>query len=645
VVEWNSVIGYHLTPTVLTSGVGAANVWVSSGNIYVYNHETFILNSSITANVLFDYTKFTKLNSGNTLLRSVDRISSYYVPNVGMPGSDLAQLMDGVEYGGTKVKGAKFTACNFSHTSNVTSFNYTGLTINSGNVDLTDFAQLGFNIDQPVRIQALVPFDFANNGYFKIVNVSHDYMTLSGEPIQTTYNLIVDRPITVNVGDRITQNNNTANAYVLQSAVNSVVIPIIHVNTGFTFTGNTIKINGLPTISKALGIETGGNVDVKIDYLELDTTVLDSNIYSTYLDTALGTRPEDINIVGGAYVDVYNSHAPEELIPGRMYDALEMRVFSNTTGNTATYGFRLFQPMSSNIQYTRISANTTTTLFSSLGITDSVIYLTDASVMPDPNPMNNIPGVVFINGEKIHYYQRYDTDKLSMASDWQSNTSFVVGSLMNLEGNCYLVKGNVYANTSAYINSANIQQVFNNSLAQIRRSVDGTGANLIHAAGSIVADSSLQQQLPDGGLYYATVTGNVIATANVTWKLTLDSNITANIGDYITQFVNNTGNVRVLSSITNGNIVAVDIIGGNIKLGSNIGTRVNIASPSSYSTTTANILSITPLGTINANGNVVLSGITVLRSNAWVQLNDGTGLQGSTTTVSSFIKEEHSYIP
>ncbi|CAB4133715.1 hypothetical protein UFOVP257_437 [uncultured Caudovirales phage] len=645
VVTWDSVVGSYLIPTVITSGVGSGNIWVSSGNIYVYNNETFILNSATTAESLFDYTKFTKLNSGNVLLRSVDRISSYYVPNVGMPGADLTQLMDGVDYGGTKVKGAKFTACNFSHTSNVTSFNYTGLTINSGNVDLTDFQQLGFEIDQPVRIQALVPFDFANNGYFKIVNVSHDYMTLTGEPIQTTYNLIVDTPITVNVGDVITQNNNLANAYVLQSRVNSVTIPIIHVNTGFTFTGNTVKINGLSTISKALGIETGGNVDVKIDYLELDTTVLDSNIYSTFLDTALGTRPEDINIVGGAYVDVYNSHAPEELIPGRMYDSLEMRVFSNTVGNTATYGFRVFQPMSSNIQYNRISANATTTLSSSLGITDSVIHLTDASMLPDANPQNNIPGIVFINGEKIHYYQRYDTDKLSMAFDWQANTSFVTGALMNVNGNCYLIKGNVYANASTYINSANIQQVYNNSLAQIRRSVDGTGANTIHAAGTIVSDGSLQQAIPDGGLYFATFTGNAVATANVTWKLTLSSNITANIGDYITQFVNNTGNVRVLGSVTNGNVVAVDIIGGNVKLAANIGTRVNIANPTSYTTTTANIVSMSPLGTVRANGNVVLSGVTVLRSNAWVQLNDGTGLEGSTTASATFIKAEPSYIP
>jgi len=32
------------------------------------------------------------------------------------------------------------------------------------------------------------------------------------------------------------------------------------------------------------------------------------------------------------------------LIPGRVYDALELRVFTNTAANTASYGFREFIP-------------------------------------------------------------------------------------------------------------------------------------------------------------------------------------------------------------------------------------------------------------------------------------------------------------
>jgi hypothetical protein len=75
---------------------------------------------------------------------------------------------------------------------------------------------------------------------------------------------------------------------------------------------------------------------------------LDTNIQSSYLDTTLGTRPEDINVVGGAYVDTYSSHAPEELVPGRMYDNLNMEVWTLMRSGTANVGYRVYHGMNNN---------------------------------------------------------------------------------------------------------------------------------------------------------------------------------------------------------------------------------------------------------------------------------------------------------
>ena len=389
----------------------------------------------------------------------------------------------------------------------------------------------------------------------------------------------------------------------------------------------------------------GGTIEAKISNLYIDDQ-LDSNIYSTYLDSALGTRPEDINIVGGAYVDLYSSHAPEELIPGRVYDALEMRVFSNTAGNTATYGYRVFQTMNGNVEYARISNLATATLTANLGITDTAIHISDASIFPAANPVFGIPGVVFINGEKIHYYQKYDTSKMATAVPWAANVDYRTGSLVSgINSNVYLVLGNVYANASAYINTANLQLVTLNTLAQIRRGVDGTGLPNVHLANSRVVDSSLQQFVPNTSSNTSTITGNLTVTANVTWKLTLSSNITANVGDYITQFIGNTGNARVLDSVVSANVVAVDFVQGNIRLASNIGTRVNIANVISYTTTTANVISMQPLGEVRSNGNVVLSSVTIRNDTLWVPLGTGVGLEGSTLFAAEFIKSEESYIP
>ena len=58
----------------------------------------------------------------------------------------------------------------------------------------------------------------------------------------------------------------------------------------------------------------------------LDPKVLDQTLYSNFLDTTLGTKPEDIITAGGSFVDPYSSHAPEEAVPGRVYDTLSITV-------------------------------------------------------------------------------------------------------------------------------------------------------------------------------------------------------------------------------------------------------------------------------------------------------------------------------
>ena len=59
-----------------------------------------------------------------------------------------------------------------------------------------------------------------------------------------------------------------------------------------------------------------------------DLGILDTMFESSYLDPYLGTRPTDINVDGGAYVGPFESHAPEELVPGIEFDTLDLRVYT-----------------------------------------------------------------------------------------------------------------------------------------------------------------------------------------------------------------------------------------------------------------------------------------------------------------------------
>jgi hypothetical protein len=53
---------------------------------------------------------------------------------------------------------------------------------------------------------------------------------------------------------------------------------------------------------------------------------LDTVLYGLYKDTQLGIRSEDMITDGAGFVDVYNSYAPEEFVPGYMFDSLNVRV-------------------------------------------------------------------------------------------------------------------------------------------------------------------------------------------------------------------------------------------------------------------------------------------------------------------------------
>jgi hypothetical protein len=59
-----------------------------------------------------------------------------------------------------------------------------------------------------------------------------------------------------------------------------------------------------------------------------DPGILDTIYESRFLDIYLGLRPTDINVAGGEFVGPYESHAPEELVPGSEFDTMDFRVYT-----------------------------------------------------------------------------------------------------------------------------------------------------------------------------------------------------------------------------------------------------------------------------------------------------------------------------
>jgi hypothetical protein len=380
----------------------------------------------IVVNNIFDYTKYTLLKS-NSFTSSADRITAYYAPGAGMPGKDLKQLMSGVDYPGVTVTGVKFEANSSVVTTSNVLYAYSNIgTLFSSNVAVVDFTTLGYTIGQP--------------------------LTLVNTDTNTTYSLTIA----------------------------------------------SLSTNELVAGGIANAIPLGSNITLKYYDYE-NPAYLDTTIQNTYTNTSFGTSPNDVSIDGGAYIDTYSSHSPEELIPGTLYDSLNMTVSTKIQNNSAVISYRVVHNMGANAsstntslwpQYYGISAAHSTTLARPLNLTDSNVYVTNASALTSPNPSLLYPGIVYINGEKITF--------------WTIDT-------------------------------------VNNVLGQIRRAVDGTGAPATHAAGSSVVEANLPEIIPGGNIVHTTTWLNLpVGAANI---------FTDNFG---TSIVDNTGNVLTTTGATVG---------------------------------------------------------------------------------------------
>ena len=447
----------------------------------------------------------------------------------------------------------------------------------------------------------------------------------------TGHNLVRSLSTTIKF-DRVTYTN--SNTFVFWSNITSA-------NIGETIAANTILVNnGLfklttdytidPAITFPIGsidiitastfdnandriVAFNGDINLAltqagIDYpgVVVDGNTFVGNVYDATIESfygnTLGISPNDITVDGGAYVDRFSSHAPEELVPGHMFDSIDLTVY-----DTNKLGFRIFGNMTTDQTYYRIAQANVTTITSNLDITDTTMTVVDATLLPKPDPAMNQPGVVFVVGEKITYWRNYARED---KTPFTSNLILPTSTLIAYDGNTYITTGNVYDAGGTFANiSGNTEQINNiNTLAQIRRAVDGTapwitnvvvwqpntlidpGTALYHlgnvgmVTGNVygnayheieanvalvkVVDASQQQKIPNTETLTSKLqtTETYTVTDTVSYGLVLTENITANIGEYITQVneltLSPTVTMRVLGNVSNSSVVPVIIING-----------------------------------------------------------------------------------
>jgi hypothetical protein len=162
---------------------------------------------------------------------------------------------------------------------------------------------------------------------------------------------------------------------------------------------------------------------------------------------------KDPGTTGGYNLSPYSEYYLETPTTVRLSSGLQLA--SNSTIVVRIFGtqkrqlaaeFRIFKDLQDTFRYYALNNSKTTKLVQDLLPSDQWVYVEDVTVLQNPDPTNNLAGVVFINGERIVY---------------------------------------------------GFKDLINNRLGNIRRGTAGTGLADVHQSGTQVYDSGFYREIPN----------------------------------------------------------------------------------------------------------------------------------------------------
>ena len=253
------------------SKTGTVKDWATSteffyGDLLRYKNELYRVTNYHTSGSTFDSTSgnVQKLRGDESFLTAAERTLGFYAPENDMPGLELNQVMTGVDYGGVMVTG------------------------------------LLFNDDQGWDRSGWYNNPWDNYG-------STNTKVLYGDGSTATYTfataLTKDQVYTVYFNG-VRQTND-----VFRGDGSTVT---------FTFTsapGNGVKVELIPFDEDKVLTPT-------------DDRTLDSLVSGGLFKSALGVAPSDTIIEGDAFITPETSFAPEENVPGSIFDTLDINVYT-----------------------------------------------------------------------------------------------------------------------------------------------------------------------------------------------------------------------------------------------------------------------------------------------------------------------------
>ena len=245
-----------------------------------------------------------------SMLDAQDRINLFYNPTTGMIGNDVAQLMDGIDYGGVEVKSLEFEGAAGWDTKPWFSALW-------DTYDNTFEDEIFTFDDSTIQVILSKPLEEGVSYNVYLDGVRIDDPEFDGSTITTNPNAIMQTL----VGDGITQTLYIDN------------LKLEPYDEGGNNTGPDLTIQeGTSTLIIRKVTSDGSFLPDPTSY---DTQLLGGNIN---YNTATGLNAEDIIVDGDGFVTPTTSKGPEELVPGQIVDTLDIRVYQrDSAGGSMIY--------------------------------------------------------------------------------------------------------------------------------------------------------------------------------------------------------------------------------------------------------------------------------------------------------------------
>ena len=280
--DFNTTIKFDRVSSTSTVVEWAANTTYEYGTKIRYKNELYKAVNRFTSTTDFDDNEgaVSKYYGDESGLTAADRIKGFYTPSAGMPGNELSQVMSGVDYGGTMVTGLLFTQ------------------------------------SQGWDQSAWYDYPWDNYGLSRTVPFLADgstatYTFPTAPESGTVYYVYTskDDSTRTKLSDIITGDGSTTTFTLSTTPDENALVEFIPADDDGVLT---------PTDDRTLDSLIKGGLFTK------------DGLYAS----ALGSAPSDINVDGDEFLSPTTSYAPEEVVPGQIFDTVDIKVYTSPISGT-----------------------------------------------------------------------------------------------------------------------------------------------------------------------------------------------------------------------------------------------------------------------------------------------------------------------